>query len=129
LKENEPYTLKVAADTYELLAAIAENRHVDVKTTLEKMVREQSDILADMTTEGALKGIEFEQLMIKVPKQVMELLRFAGKTDGDTPKDYIERNVLDAVRADIDADALIQNTDLIKMFELKPIYIELLGSY
>jgi len=73
--------------------------------------------------------IEYEEITIKVPKQVMDLLRFACKTDGDTPKDYIERNVLDAVRADIDADALIQNTDLIKMFELKPIYIELLGSY
>ena len=73
--------------------------------------------------------IEYEEITIKVPKKVMDLLRFAEKGDRGTPKEYLECAVLQEVRANLEAGNLLENDSLAIAFELKPIYHELLGSY
>ena len=75
------------------------------------------------------ESIGYGEITIELPKQILELLRFVEKTDGDVPKDYIERCVLDGIRADIDADTLISNFNLIEKFQLKPLYRKVLGSW
>jgi hypothetical protein len=65
---------------------------------------------------------EYEQITINVPKQIMELLRFAEKGTGETPKSYIETAVLQTVRSHIEGDALIPNEGLVEAFSLKPLF-------
>jgi len=47
--------------------------------------------------------IEFEEITVKVPKLIIDFLRKHEKILGKTAQEYMERNIVDCVRADIDA--------------------------
>lgn len=58
---------------------------------------------ANKSEQEQLKNIEFEQVTIQVPKNVMNLLRAYSKHGlGMTANEYLECSVLQAVRADLD---------------------------
>lgn len=74
-------------------------------------------------------AIEYEQMTINVPKQVMKLLKFAESTLKGTPKEWVEYILVDHVRANIDSgDFLPDATELTKMFNLNPVFKEILND-
>jgi len=73
--------------------------------------------------------IEYEQVTIKVPKLVMDFLRSMEKTLDETAKEYIERNVVMVVRADIDGDAFVPYPEEVtKAWGLNPIFKAVLND-
>jgi hypothetical protein len=73
--------------------------------------------------------IEYETVTLKIPKKVMKLLR---DTDylGETAEQYIERGIVDLVRADIDMGECFTPTprQLTEQYGLDPIFKEITGS-
>jgi len=69
------------------------------------------------------KNIEFEQITIKVPKNVMNLLRAYSKHGlGMTANEYLEYGVLQAVRADLDVGDVftLEPQEIINQYDLNP---------
>jgi hypothetical protein len=46
--------------------------------------------------------IEFEEVKLKVPKAIMDLIRDSDKSLEETPIQYLENRIVDAVLSDID---------------------------
>lgn len=70
-----------------------------------------------------LKNIEFEQVTIKLPKNVMDLLRDYSKHGLKmTANEYLECSVLQAVKADLDAGDVftVEAEEIINQYNLNP---------
>lgn len=75
------------------------------------------------------KPIEYEEVIIRVPKQVMDLLRFATPMMKDTPQTWIEWQTVESVRSNIDAEAFVPNPKaLTDKFNLNPVFQEILND-
>jgi len=74
--------------------------------------------------------IEYEQVTIRVPKKIMDFLRLMQKLNHETPEEYMAYNVVDMVRADIDAgDVFIPEPhEVAELNGLTPVFKEILGS-
>jgi len=74
-----------------------------------------------------LEPIEYETVTLKIPKKVMKLLR---DTDylGETAEKYLEREIVDVVRADIEGGECFTPTpsQLVKQYDLNPVFKEIL---
>jgi hypothetical protein len=78
-----------------------------------------------METTLKKSELEFESVTLQVPKKVMELLRFCENASGTSPKEYIENYVIvQMISADLEAGCLIQLKDLIKKFDIEPVFEE-----
>lgn len=69
--------------------------------------------------------IEFETVNIKVPKPVLEFLRFEAKAYKCSLEEEIEFDLLDKVRADMEA---LSGEELIKLLDFGSIFWEVLGD-
>ena len=75
------------------------------------------------------KKIEFESVTIQVPKAVMDLLRYAQPTSGDTPEQDIEYYLVESVRSRLDVNAFSPTAkDLTDKFGLNPVFKEILDD-
>lgn len=73
--------------------------------------------------------IEYETLEIKVPKAVMDLLRYAQPITGDTPEQDIEYYVVESVRSRLESDGFNPTPkDLADQFNLNPVLKEILND-
>ena len=70
--------------------------------------------------------IEYESVTVKVPKQVMDLLRYAQPTTGDTPEEDIEYGIVEGVRSRLEAGMFSTPKDLADQFNLNPVFEEIL---
>jgi hypothetical protein len=78
---------------------------------------------ANKSEQEHLKNIEFESVTIKVPKSVMNLLRaYSEHGLGMTANEYLECNVLQVVRADLDAGDVftVEAEEIITQYSLNP---------
>jgi hypothetical protein len=67
--------------------------------------------------------IEYETVTVKVPKAVMDLLRFSASVLEETPEEWIQYSVIDRVRADVDAGVFLPGTKaLTDKFNLNPVF-------
>ncbi len=88
------------------------------KEFLEKALREYIAVLEKSDPHAP---IEYEQVTINVPKQVMELLRYAEPLNG-TPQSWIEYCVSDNVRAGLESGEFLPSSyELTQQFKLTPI--------
>lgn len=74
-------------------------------------------------SEQEQKNIEFESVTIQVPKNVMNLLRaYAKQGLGTTANEYLERTILEGVRADLDAGDVftIELEEIARLYDLNP---------
>lgn len=72
--------------------------------------------------------IEYEEITVKVPKQIMDLLRYSEKMTEKTPKEYVEYCIVECVRADLDSDVFLSGHALAKSFNVQPIFKEITGT-
>jgi len=78
---------------------------------------------ANESEREQLKNTEFEQVTIKVPKNVMNLLRAYSKHGlGMTAAEYLECSVLQSVRGDLDAGDVftLEAAEIISQYNLNP---------
>lgn len=54
-------------------------------------------------SENDQEPIEYETVTLKIPKNIMKLLGDSERVLEETPNQYLERCIVDLVRADIDA--------------------------
>lgn len=71
--------------------------------------------------------IEYETVTLKVPKKIMKLLRDTGYL-GQTAEQYLEREIVDVVRADIECGEAFTPTppQLVEQYDLNPVFKEIL---
>jgi biotin-(acetyl-CoA carboxylase) ligase len=77
----------------------------------------------EKSEQEQLKNIEFEQVTIKLPKNVMNLLRAYSKHGlGMTANEYLECSVLQSVKADLDAGDVftVEAEEIITQYSLNP---------
>jgi len=73
--------------------------------------------------------IEYEEVKIRVPKQVMELLRFAVPVTEMTPEEWIEYTTVDNVRAGLEANDFLPDAKaLADKFQLNPVLKDILDD-
>lgn len=76
-----------------------------------------------------MSEIEYEQVTVKVPKRVMELLRFSASVLEQTPEQWIEYTIVDNVRAGLDSGQFLPDgLALAKKFNLNPVLKELIND-
>jgi hypothetical protein len=77
----------------------------------------------------AEKPIEYESISIEVPKQVMELLRFAESLAGMSPKEWIEYYIVETARSGLDSDMFVpEPKELAEKFGLNPVFKKILDE-
>jgi len=62
-----------------------------------------------------IEEIEYTEIRLKVPKPIIEFLKIAT---GENVEEYLECRIVDAVRADLDAEIFFDSPNLIKRFDL-----------
>jgi len=56
-----------------------------------------------------MKNVSYEQVTVRVPRAIMDLLRQCENQLKMTAKDYIEKSVVEMIRADLDASTLFKH--------------------
>jgi hypothetical protein len=70
-----------------------------------------------------LNGDFYEDVNVKIPTNIMELLRHSQAITGDTPQQDIEYAVVEGVRARIDGDQFLPTREaLVKQYNLNPVF-------
>jgi hypothetical protein len=64
-------------------------------------------------------AIELETVQVKIPKAILQLLSDFLDEPINT---YIERSIITAVKADLEADALISHEKIIQKYNLAPVF-------
>ena len=68
--------------------------------------------------------IEFETVQVRIPKRIMDMLRkYEHDIDG-----YLTYVIVDFIKADLEAGALADYEDIIREFNLQPIFKAILGD-
>ena len=80
-----------------------------------------------MTTEQKTekKPIKYEEVTIKVPKEIMSFLRFSAEQNKTSLKEEIENDVLGQVRAEMEA---MDGQELIAWLGVGHLFYDLLGD-
>lgn len=73
--------------------------------------------------------IEYETVTLKIPKKILELLRDSEKSLEETATQYMERCIVDLVRADIEtADCFVLSPRrLTERYNLDPVFKAITG--
>ena len=68
--------------------------------------------------------IECEEVVVKVPKAIMQFLREHEDMLGETSEDYLQRDIVCSVSADLDSgDVFVPEAlELAKKYKLQPIF-------
>jgi hypothetical protein len=70
-----------------------------------------------------LNGDFYEDVNVKIPTNIMELLRHSQAITGDTPQQDIEYAVVEGVRARIDGGQFLPTREaLVKQYNLNPVF-------
>jgi hypothetical protein len=79
--------------------------------------------------QNSREPIEYETVTLKVPKNVMELLRDSEKSLEETASQYLERCIVDLVRADIETQDcfVLSPRRLTERYNLDPVFKEITG--
>ena len=113
--------------TADLVEMAAKQANMSPEDFLNKTVKERLEKLKETYPEKT--PIEYEQVTVKVPKAVMDLLRFSESVIEQTPKEYIEWAIVEHVRAGIDArDFMPSSLDLTNKFNLNPVFQQIIGD-
>ena len=65
----------------------------------------------------------YEEMTIKIPIPIMDLLRNSASITGDTPQQDIEYTIVESVRARIDGGQFLPTKeDLLKKYNLEPLF-------
>ncbi len=73
--------------------------------------------------------IEYEQVTVKVPKQVMELLRASESLLEMSPQEWLEYELVDTVRSCVDSDMFVpEPKELADKFSLNPVFKAILDT-
>lgn len=107
----------------------AAQAHLQEAKTLEE-ARHQIGAMVEVarTTKQVEKDenagkIEYENVTIKVPKAVMDLLRFSESVIEQTPIEFIEYHVVETVRAGVDSEEFLPTGKaLAEKFNLNPVF-------
>jgi hypothetical protein len=83
----------------------------------------------EKSKENGQEPIEYEMVTLNVPKNIMELLRDSEKSLEETPIQYLERCIVDLVRADIDAGDCFVSTprEIAERYKLDPVFKQITG--
>lgn len=117
--------LEIDDETYDRIEAYAAANNVDIPKYLKQLY------LSSNVEKGLekIQSIEYESVNVKVPKAVMDLLRYAQPVTGDTPEQDIEYYVVESVRSRLDADGFNPTAkNLTDQFSLNPVFKEILGD-
>lgn len=72
--------------------------------------------------------IEYEKVTVEIPKNVMDLLRFASETREETPEEWIQWAAIDTARAQLDSGEFLPTAQaLAEKFSLNHVFLEILG--
>ncbi|MEM3881672.1 MAG: hypothetical protein QXD19_08010 [Candidatus Bathyarchaeia archaeon] len=63
--------------------------------------------------------IEYETVQLKIPKNIMNLLRDFLE---EPIEEYLERSIIEVVKADLESDALISHEKVIEKYKLQEIF-------
>lgn len=81
------------------------------------------ETLKDSEIEINLNGDFYEDVTVKVPANIMELLRHSQAITGDTPQQDIEYAIVESVRARIDGGQFLPTREaLVKQYNLNPVF-------
>ncbi|MEM0253247.1 MAG: hypothetical protein QXK78_01640 [Candidatus Bathyarchaeia archaeon] len=69
--------------------------------------------------ETKKQKIEYETVQLKIPKNIMNLLR--DSLEGSI-EEYLEYSIIEVVKADLEADALISHKKIIEKYKLQEIF-------
>jgi len=72
--------------------------------------------------------VEYENVTIKVPKPIMELLRSVQAITGETPEQDIEYSIVESIRSRLDSKDFITTEALDDKFGLNPVFKEILDD-
>ena len=66
---------------------------------------------------------ETVEVTIKVPKAIVEFLRALGENVlGEKPEEYMVRQIVDSIAADLEADAFFDPKEFVRKFNLLPVF-------
>lgn len=77
-----------------------------------------------------IKEIEYEQVTVKVPKRIMDMLRACEGVMGHSVEEYLEYNIVNMVHGDMDDPALnlmMDRKEFVDKYGLNPIFDAILG--
>ena len=69
--------------------------------------------------------IEYETVTLRIPKKIMDFLRSMEKPWNQTPTEYLEYQLIDEVRADLEAAT---GEEFIAWFDLATVFYQVLGD-
>lgn len=73
--------------------------------------------------------IEYESVTVKIPKNIMDLLRFRQKLTDETPESYVAYSIVENIRSQMDVNGLMPTgRQLTDQFSLNKIFIEILDD-
>ena len=80
-------------------------------------------MLKGSKTEVNLNADFYESVTVKIPANIMELLRHSQSITGDSPTADIEYAVVESVRARIDGSQFLPTREaLVKQYNLNPVF-------
>lgn len=73
--------------------------------------------------------IEYENITVKIPKGILDLLREVAPVTKTTPKEWVEYAIVEQVRAGLESDEFLPTPqDMAEQFKLNPIFKEITGT-
>jgi hypothetical protein len=130
-KETENKNLKteinIPKSEMALLQQIAKSEGKDTNQVLSEIITERINQENGIITQSKAKTIEYEQVSIKIPKAVMDLLRFA-QPFGGTVEEELEYAIIENVRSRLDSGEFLTGKELADIFKLNPIFNSVLGD-
>jgi hypothetical protein len=114
--------IKLTDLTQKLLQKYCEKTGDKPEDVLQKAFDQFFKIEKTKTTLPQVK-IEYETVTLNIPKKLMDWLRSMEKAEGKTVIQQLEYDIVDHQRANIEA---LTGQELIELFELAPIFYELL---
>ena len=69
-----------------------------------------------------IQNMEFEEVTLKLPKQLMTFLRAIEQTLDGTIQEFLEESLVDTVHAQLRDETLLTPSWLMEKFKLKPIF-------
>jgi len=112
----------------------ANEQNLTPKEFLENAAKKHLDELAkkypDKNKNAELKlEIEYEAVTIKVPKNIMDLLRYAQKLTNESPELFIEYYTVGTIRSLMETNGILPSSqELNEQFNLNKIFTEILDN-
>lgn len=73
--------------------------------------------------------IDYETITVKIPTNIMNLLRFIQKISNETPESYIEYYIVENIRSMMDTNSLMPTAkQLTEQFNLNKVFTRILDD-